>query len=332
MVSPDLVDACKWASCLPERWRAGAAARSGFKLHASVVLAGLVAAFLLLQSRAPLGTAIQIGADEGFDLAKATLCLHGHRLYSEVWNDQPPLHTWLVTQVLKYLTPDIVGPRLVSVAFAGVLVVCVFVIVWRASGLLTGALTGALIIASSGFLELSSSCMLEIPALATATVGLGIMLVLSRTKWYGVEWLSGLLFGMAALMKLVPLYLLPLAALIVWMRRGEEGTRETREIRERGTLCWPSFRLFRESAVRCYDGWRGLLRPLLVLGAGVVTGFAVADWLIERGAYLAHFQQSWSSHFSGTQSFEYGSPAEHTFDWGILVRNWDATMPAVLGI
>lgn len=31
----------------------------------------------------------------------ATLCLHGHRLYSEVWNDQPPLHTWLITQVLK---------------------------------------------------------------------------------------------------------------------------------------------------------------------------------------------------------------------------------------
>src|ERR1035438_5758424 len=88
MVSPDLVDACKWASCLPERWRAGAAARSGFKLHASVVLAGLVAAFLLLQSRAPLGTAIQIGADEGFDLAKATLCLHGHRLYSEVWRSE----------------------------------------------------------------------------------------------------------------------------------------------------------------------------------------------------------------------------------------------------
>jgi hypothetical protein len=78
-----------------------------------VVLAGLIAAFLLLQSRIPLGTTVQIGADEGFEVAKATLWLHGHRLYSEVWNDQPPLHTWLVTQVLRHVTTGILGPRLV---------------------------------------------------------------------------------------------------------------------------------------------------------------------------------------------------------------------------
>jgi hypothetical protein len=45
-----------------------------------------------------------------------------------------------------------------------------------------------------------------------------------------------------------------------------------------------------------------------------------------------HFQQSWSSHFGRTQSFEYGSSAEHAFDWSILLRNWDATVPAVVGI
>jgi 4-amino-4-deoxy-L-arabinose transferase-like glycosyltransferase len=218
----------------------------------------LLAAFFVLQSRVPLRTAIQIGADEGFDLAKATLCLHGHRLYSEVWNDQPPLHTWLVTQVLKHVTPGIAGPRLVTVAFAAILVVGVFVIVCRASGLLTGALTGALVIASPGFLELSSSCMLEIPALATALAGLGVLVVLPRTRWYGAEWVSGILFGMAGLMKLVPLYLLPVAALIIWLRLREQRARETREIRERGASHWSNFHLFRRSAVRCCEGWRGL--------------------------------------------------------------------------
>jgi 4-amino-4-deoxy-L-arabinose transferase-like glycosyltransferase len=198
------------------------------------IAAGLLAGVFALQSRVPLGTAVQFGADEGFDLAKATLCLHGHGLYSEVWNDQPPLYTWLVTQVLKHVSAGILGPRLVTVAFAAILVMGVFVIVYRASGPLTGALTGALIIASPGFLELSSSCMLEIPALATAILGLGVLVVLPRVKWYGAEWLSGILFGMAALMKLVPLYLLPLAGLIVWLRRGEEGARETREMREKG--------------------------------------------------------------------------------------------------
>jgi hypothetical protein len=299
------------------------------------VAAILLVAFFLLQSRIPLRTAVQIGADEGFEVAKATLCLHGHRLYSEVWNDQPPLHTWMVTQVLKDLTPSILGPRLVTAAFAGILLVCVFVIVCRACGLLTGALTGALVVASPGFLELSSSCMLEIPALATAIAGLAVLLVLPRTKWYGAELLSGVLFGIAALMKLVPLYLLPLAALILWLRRGGEEDHEIHEVHERKISCWFSFRVFR--VFRGYPlpscaCWRGLVAPLLVLGAGVITGFTLIDWLIERGAYLAHFQQSWSSHFGGAISLEYGSPAEHEFDWSILLKNWDVTVPAVLGI
>src|SRR5205809_270155 len=38
------------------------------------VLVVVLAAFLLLQFGVPLRTAMQIGADEGFELAKATLC------------------------------------------------------------------------------------------------------------------------------------------------------------------------------------------------------------------------------------------------------------------
>ena len=207
---------------LRESPAASATIKSRPRSAAIAIAAVLLAGFVVLESRVPLRTAIQIGADEGFELAKATLCLHGHSLYSEVWNDQPPLHTWLVTQVLKHLAPGILGPRLVTAAFAAILLVCVFVIVWRASGLLAGALTGALVVASPGFLELSSSCMLEIPALATAIAGLCVLIVMPRTKWYGAESLSGVLFGVAALMKLVPLYLLPLAGVIFWLRRGGE--------------------------------------------------------------------------------------------------------------
>lgn len=185
----------------------------------TLIAAVLLGVFFFLQSRVPLRTAVQIGADEGFEVVKATLCLHGHQLYSEVWNDQPPLYTFLITQVLKHSTPAILGPRLVTVAFAAWLLASVFVIVGRTSRLLTGTLTTALLIASPGFLELSSSCMLEIPALAPALAGLSILLVLPRTRWYVAECLAGTLFGIAALTKLVPLDLIPLAALILWLRQ-----------------------------------------------------------------------------------------------------------------
>src|SRR5438105_14497215 len=66
--------------------------RAGYKPF--VVLAALLALFIALQCLLPLRTVIQIGADEGFQLAKATLCLKGYQLYTNVWNDQPPLHTF----------------------------------------------------------------------------------------------------------------------------------------------------------------------------------------------------------------------------------------------
>src|SRR5579859_35950 len=88
---------------------------------ASVVVALLILAFLGIEGFVPLGTAVQIGADEGFELAKATLCVKGHKLYSEVWNDQPPLHTFLVTQILQHVSPSVLGPRLLTVGFSVVL-------------------------------------------------------------------------------------------------------------------------------------------------------------------------------------------------------------------
>src|SRR5882724_789333 len=119
---------------------------------AAIVLGFFLLFFGLIQSLLPLRTAVQIGVDEGFELAKATLCAHGHKLYSEIWNDQPPLHTFLITQILKHLSPSIVGPRLVTSVSAVLLLAAVFVISLRMSGLLVAALTTALLIASPGFI------------------------------------------------------------------------------------------------------------------------------------------------------------------------------------
>ncbi len=355
-----------------------------------------------------------------------TLCLNGYKLYSEVWNDQPPLRTFLITQAVRLQgnqpTPSLspsdsgtgvspvrietdgrvrgaedrqdalshyspLGPRLVTVAFAALLLISVFIMalhVARQSGagvspawaegeagrertrgtqsegesvpslrsvrsfaarLWTAGLATALLIASPGFLELSSSCMLEIPALATALAGLCALWVLPRTRWFAVECLAGILFGSAALMKLVPLYLLPLAAMIVWLRQRDDQSETMPSLspspsprpfpqptgrgwsldRVRGSSTSPSLSAVLQSLGR-------LFVPMLVMGAALAASFVAVDWLIERGAFLIHFQQSWSSHFGGVQSFEYGSPGEHAFDWSILPKNWDLALPAALGI
>lgn len=56
----------------------------------AIVLAAFLLLFGGLQFLIPLRTAVQIGAEEGLELAKATLCLKSYKLYSDVWCDHPP--------------------------------------------------------------------------------------------------------------------------------------------------------------------------------------------------------------------------------------------------
>lgn len=270
-------------------------------MRAVALPALLVVIYLLLEWWVPLGSAVQLGADEGFELSKATLCLHGHSLYREVWNDQPPLHTWLVCFGLRHGSGSVGGARLLTVGFAVTLLVALFSW-WRQVSGWAAAFGGVLLLMfSPGFVELSSSCMLELPSLATACVALALLARSGR----GFRWeaAAGVVFGLALMMKLVPAMLLVVAGLVVWAKlRGD--AHPGRQVAGGG----------------------------LVLFASLLVSFVLADWVVNGGAFLRHFGQTWASHFGAGKSVVYGSAAEHAYDWRILARNWDTSLPALVGI
>jgi hypothetical protein len=74
------------------------------------------------------------------------------------------------------------------------------------------------------------------------------------------------------------------------------------------------------------------LRGGIVFIAALGVGWFAIDFLVDRGAYIGHFHQSWISHFSAPMSSEYGSPSDHRFDWTILLKNWDTAVPALAGV
>ena len=269
----------------------------------AIVLCILLAAFLFIEFLLPLRTTVQIGGDEGFELAKATLWLKGYKPYTDVWNDQPPLHTFLITQTLRHISPSILGPRLITVGFAVLLLTAVFLMSLRISGLLVAALVTVLLIASPNFIGLSSSCMLEIPALAPAMAALSLLLTCRQTKGHLREILAGILFAVSFQTKLIDVILLPLAGLILWLHHRDTAS-----------------------------SMSSIIRLLLLLGASLAVSYVAIDCLIENGAYVRNFQQSWTSHFGGLKSTEYGSPDDYPFDWSVLLKNWDTAIPALLGV
>jgi hypothetical protein len=343
-----------------------------------------VVAFCLLVLLLPLPTAVQIGADEGFELAKATMFLHGYRSYTGFWNDQPFLHTFLVAQVLKHVSPSIFAARLVTVAFAGLLLFPLFVICERVHGPVVAGLAGLLLLASPGFVELSASCMLEIPALATAVAGLGLLMARGRgggrlgqseqnslwsepaqrgdrprsrqrpgvrqpaaagyrpashrkapggwrspkpgggpRGWAG-DLLAGAVFGAALQIKYIAAIYLPVAALVIGARefgRLNGPARIEARGNERGRWTWLKS-----------SGYGLLWRGAMPFALGLIASFALINLAIGGASLLVQFRQSWASHFAGTHSFEYGSPADHPFDWTTLLKNWDVTFPALVGV
>ncbi len=307
----------------------------------TVVLVILLASFVLLQWLLPLGTAIQIGGDEGFALAKATLCLKGFKLYTEVWNDQPPLHTFLLTQILKHISVSILGPRMLTSLCAIILLATVFLIVLRSNGLVAAGLTTGLLIASPGFLELNSSCMVEIPALAPAIAALCLLLVVRNTRLRIGEIVAGVLLGIALQTKFNTAVYLPLAGLIIWSRQPgaispatqpaplNRGGRTHGEEERRGEV---TIRGVPVSDQRLKKGRVATPRSILLFAASVIVSFFALGYLIGETAYSLEFKQAWSAHVASAKSFEYGSPSDRPFDWTILLKNWDATIPALAGI
>src|SRR5579862_6966484 len=184
----------------------------------ALALAFLIAAFLGFQSFLPLGTAVKIGADEDYELAKATLCNHGYKLYTEIWNDQPPLVTFIIAKVANHAANPILAPRLLTVGFSVLLLAVTFGFVRALSGGLAASIATAMLIGSPGFLELSCSVMQEILAFASAVTALCVLWIGPRGRYLRTELLAGILFGFALQMKLIGVVYLPIAGLILWLR------------------------------------------------------------------------------------------------------------------
>ena len=325
-------------------------ARGQISLKATILLGVLLGTFVLLQCGLPLRTAIKIGADEDFELAKATLSLKGYHFYTEVWNDQPLLHTFLITQFLKRLSPSVLGPRLVTSAFAILLLTSLFFISLRISGLLVAALATGLLIVSPGFLELSSSCMVEVPGLAPAVAGMCVVLIGSRWRGHVADIVAGILFAVALQVKFIGLIYLPIAGLVLWLRHRETkpnaptpAPSKGGESRKVGTATnsVPLPGGARGGFMDAGEGTattpsrffpRSIVRSLLFFAASLGASFIVIQLLVGESSLWVELKQSWFSHFAATKSFEYGSPNDHPFEWAIFLKNWDTTTPALLGI
>ncbi len=152
--------------------------------------------------------------DEGINAAKAQLLLDGHRLYIDIWSDQPPLFTFMLAEAFRLFGQSVTVGRLLVLALAGLTLLSLAWITAQQVGKLAGLLATLALISFPHFHELSQLIMIGLPAVSLGLLALALGFCYWDTGGKGWLLLAGLSFGLSLLIKpiIAPMFL-PLSVL-----------------------------------------------------------------------------------------------------------------------
>jgi hypothetical protein len=177
----------------------------------------------LVYSLLPLRTALELGGDEGYELTKGFLCSKGYVMYKDIWCDQPPVFPMLLGQVFRAVGPSILAARLVTVGFALALFGALYQLVRQRSGTVAALTAVFCLLAAPGVLLLSSSVMVEVPAIGTALVSAWLLFQWSKRPHWAWLIASGALMGLALEIKLTAVMVLPAMLVEIALASWEKG-------------------------------------------------------------------------------------------------------------
>jgi 4-amino-4-deoxy-L-arabinose transferase-like glycosyltransferase len=149
--------------------------------------------------------------------SRGLMCSKGYRLYTEIWNDQPPVSTMILKTAFHWFGTSILTARLVAAGFGLLLMGAFHELVRLRSGKWAALLATFFLLASPGVLLLSVSVMLEVPAFATAL--LSALLLLLWLKRQHPLWLfaSGAVMAIALQIKLTSALVAPAILIELWL-------------------------------------------------------------------------------------------------------------------
>ncbi len=174
----------------------------------------LIAVFLNAVLLTPtIKQAFEYNTDEGTDLMKALLFQKGYALYTEIWNDQPPLFTVIISFWIKLFGTSIQQIRILGTLFSIILLFSLFKIVKIKKGKVCAFITIILLLSSTAFLRLSAGLMLGMAAFSFAILSILCVVYYEKFPQKRLLILSGFFMALSLQTKLYATFLIPLILL-----------------------------------------------------------------------------------------------------------------------
>lgn len=163
--------------------------------------------------KAPIKQVFEYDTDEGTALMKTQLYLRGFSLYNEIWDDQPPLLTVMLSSCLNFFGPSAYPARILILFFSALLLWALYLIITSENGSLCAFIALIFLILSTGYLRLSLSIMPAIPSLSFALLSIYYAICFKKQHFNRLLILSGIFMAISLQTKLITAFLIPIILL-----------------------------------------------------------------------------------------------------------------------
>lgn len=177
-----------------------------------VIIALYVAAVIAIRFK-PITQAFELDYDEGLNLIKSFLYCQGFTLYTQIWNDQPPLFTVILSSWLLIFGRSVFAARWLVLLFSGLLIWCFYNIVVRQIGTIAGLCATIFLFTSWMYIRLSISVAIGLPSLALALLSIYFIILYKENHRQVLLALSGCCMALSLQTKLFSVFLVPLLLL-----------------------------------------------------------------------------------------------------------------------
>jgi len=256
--------------------------------------------FVLMYLFYPFRNVFWMDHDEGINLIKAQMVTKGFLLYKDIWNDQPPLFTYLLVGFFRLFGSRVnVGRVFVLLLACGLffLILNYLRIVWGKWPALVGI---ALLILVPRFTDLSVSVMIGLPSIAFAMVSLVALVYWHKEHRYFWLIISALGLGASVMTKIFTGFLAPIFLLGI---------------------------LIDEYAMhRGFSNWRKIIIPGLIWG-GLFTIITVLPTLLIVG--LGNLNQLIENHLNGSQVDIFRNDPTLTLTYVLIEARWILLLAAI---
>ncbi|MEC4816644.1 MAG: glycosyltransferase family 39 protein, partial [Scytonema sp. PMC 1069.18] len=182
----------------------------------------LIAGFILAIRFKPITTTFEFDYDEGLNLIKTLLYSKGLSLYTQIWNDQPPLFTVILSYWFRVFGQSVVAARFLILLFSATLLWCFYQIVRRDLGTIPAVLATLLLFSSWVYIRLSMSVMIGIPSIALAMLSIYFLRLYKENHQKYLMILSGIFLAISLQTKLFTSFLAPLMFFDIFNWRWRE--------------------------------------------------------------------------------------------------------------